>query len=126
MAKTVAELKGYCDVLNERVASARDNISDLWAEIGAVRDQLAKADGAVVREQAAHLKALFEELRVAYDRLAKLQTDHREEFVALRTQFHEHVKRYELWDNRRWAVTGLFIASALTLVANLLVIALRK
>jgi hypothetical protein len=48
------------------------------------------------------------------------------ELAGLRVRLDEHVKRTETWDNRRWAVIGLFVASLLSLVANLIVIAVRK
>ncbi len=129
MAKPVAlveaELLGLCRLLDGQIKTDRQDIADLWVEVEASRARLSKSDDSATKEQVTHLGSLLGELRKQYDESEKLRAAHREEFVASRTQFQEHVKQYEKWDARRWGLIGVFVATLLSLVANLMVIALR-
>jgi hypothetical protein len=89
------------------------NAADLTAADAALTERVAN-----VQRELANLEAITRRLdERAYTTATEL--------AVLRQQFDDHLKRYELRDGQRWAVTGLFIASLLGLAANLILFALR-
>jgi ubiquinone biosynthesis protein COQ9 len=50
----------------------------------------------------------------------------REELIRVQIRFDEQQKHNDKWDTRRWALLALLIGSMLSLVANLLVILVKR
>lgn len=88
--------------------------AELTVEISTVKEQIRN-----VRRDLDDIKA---ELRVAETLIEQLRNDN----TALKTELAGHVKQTEKWDNRVWALIGLFVGSVLSLAGSLIVNAVRK
>ena len=88
--------------------------ADLTVELAVLRESLAN-----IRQEMGEIKG---KLLASETSVNGLQ----QEAAVLRQRLDNHLKRVETWDNRWWGVLGLFVASALTLAANLIVILVRK
>lgn len=102
MAKTIAEaeLRGLCGVLETRLDTDRRDIADLWTADEAGRKR--------VEELSRELAALQQENAV------------------LRKELDVHLKRYELWEARRWAFVMALVGAVLSLASGLIVTLARK
>lgn len=89
---------------------------------------------------AAQLETLVRALETQVKYLEKQQADDRrgqeklqDQMRALQSvldktqqQLHDHIAHVEKWDARRWATIGFFIAGLISLVANLVLVLVRK
>jgi len=135
MAKTIADVSAFTDVIYERLESTRQGLEDeqdlgrerdrLIAELGAAIAILghrldAKSDG-----EAATTRALTE-LKGQVDKFREELAASKQENAVLRQQLQDHVKQVEVWDNRRWGLFVLLIGAVLSLASGLIVTLARK
>jgi hypothetical protein len=132
VAKTVAELASYLDILSNRFEAAADEIAQLWAENERLREQnhQASVEAAKQREELAHLRKAQEELRTASRDQDRTTAELRQELALVRQRLDDHLTRVELWDSRRWGfifaiAVALFSASA-TFTSGLIIASFRK
>jgi hypothetical protein len=88
--------------------------ADLTVELAVLRESLAN-----VRQELSEIKGKLLASEAAVHGL-------QQEMAVLRQRLDDHLKRVDLWDNRRWGVIGLFIGSVVSLVANLVIALVRK
>ncbi len=128
MAKTIAELSGLCDVLSNRLETAPQEVTDLWAshERQAEQLQAAREEAARSNEQAVHTRR---ELDRADARIESFQAElaaASQENAVLRQRFDDHLKRVETWSARLWALVSILIGAVLSLASGLIVTLVRK
>jgi septal ring factor EnvC (AmiA/AmiB activator) len=84
---------------------------------------------AVIRAIEMHVKQLDKELteaRRVSDRLQDQLRTTQSQLDKTQQKLDDHITHVEKWDARRWATIGFFIAGLVTLVANLVLILVRK
>lgn len=88
-------------------------------------DQLA----VVVKELETHVKNMRSELdkmSEAHERLREKHDELDRKLVGTERDLRSHIAHVEKWDARRWTTIGFFIAGLVSLVANLVVVLVRK
>jgi len=135
MAKTIADVSAFTDVIYERLESTRQGLED-EQDLGRERDKLiaelraaiailghrldAKSEGEAVTTRA------LTELKGQVDKLREELAASKQENALLRQQPQDHMKQVEVWDNRRWGLFVLLIGAVLSLASGLIVTLARK
>jgi chromosome segregation ATPase len=128
VAKTIAELSGFCDILRERLNNAQVESNGLVADLRRLADALQadKIEAAGQRSQIAHLRKELDDERAAGRdrdrRLNELETTN----ARLKDRLDEYVRRADQWDGRRWNLVTILLGGALTLAGGVVVALVKK
>lgn len=84
------------------------------------------AEVKVLHERTGTLERSLEKLHSANVALGKELAETKSTTAEIRQQLTDHIAHVEKWDARRWTTIGFFIAGLISLVANLVVVLVRK
>lgn len=76
--------------------------------------------------QVDNLKDSLSEMRKAQEKYLDILLKNQSQLDKTQQQLADHIAHVEKWDARRWATIGFFIAGLVSLVANLVVVLVRK
>jgi uncharacterized coiled-coil protein SlyX len=77
-------------------------------------------------ERTSNLQRLLEMQEKTVDEMRKSVEQLGLTVAKLQQQVADHIAHVEKWDARRWTTIGFFIAALISLVANLVVVMVRK
>jgi len=97
-------------------------------EFEKLRESVATIDKSldVARDRLSSLKERFEKGETDSEKLRDQISDLRTQLQVLHANFEDFKRRGEESERRRWTVYGVMLAAALTFIANLVLLLLRK